>query len=84
MKYNISLEYNGEIKKKRTENVREGILSLAPKEAVYTEAFFTIQRVGKKDKVERMLNLRQARQLFNNENFLDAFLGNLQLEYGTL
>lgn len=84
MRYTIKIEYNGEVKKKTTDDIKSGILSLAPKEAVYTEAFFSINKVGSKDRVERMLNLKQARQLFNSENFLDAFLGNLQLEYGTL
>lgn len=76
MKYNLTLLFNGETKKKRTENIKDTILSLKP-EVLYTEVYVILSEVGSKNKTERRLSLRQGKQLFNNDSFLDVFIINL-------
>jgi hypothetical protein len=80
VKYNLTLLLNGETKKKRTENIKDAILSLKP-EVLYTEVYVIVSKVGSKDKIERNLNLIQGKKLFNNEDFLDVFILNLLLDY---
>lgn len=70
---------NGETIKKRTENIKDAILSLKP-EVLVTEVYVNVQKVGSKDKTERKLNLIQGKKLFRDENFLDVFIMNLLLE----
>lgn len=79
-KYNLTLLLNGLTIKKRTENIKDAILSLSP-EVLYTEIYVIVSKVGSKDKIERRLNLTQGKKLFNNEDFLDAFINNLLLDY---
>lgn len=79
MKYNLTLLMNGETIKKRTENIKDAILSLKP-EVLVTEVYVNVQKVGSKDKTERKLNLIQGKKLFRDENFLDVFIMNLLLE----
>lgn len=79
MKYNLTLLMNGETIKKRTENIKEAILSLKP-EVLVTEIYVIVQKVGSKDTTERKLNLIQGKKLFRDENFLDVFIMNLLLE----
>lgn len=76
MKYNLTLLFNGETKKKRTENIKDTILSLKP-EVLYTEVYVILSEVGSKNKTERRLSLRQGKQLFNSDSFLDVFIINL-------
>jgi len=76
MKYNLTLLFNGETKKKRTENIKDTILSLKP-EVLYTEMYVNLSKIGSKDKTERRLSLSQGKQLFNNDTFLDVFINNL-------
>ena len=78
MKYNLTLQFNGEVFKKRTENISEAILSLKP-ESLVTEIYLTVIPVGSKEKTERRLNLLQGKRLFNNEDFLAVFIHNLLL-----
>lgn len=70
---------NGETIKKRTENIKDAILSLKP-EVLVTEIYVNVQKVGSKDITERKLNLVQGKKLFRDENFLDVFIMNLLLE----
>lgn len=70
---------NGETIKKRTENIKDAILSLKP-EVLVTEIYVIVQKVGSKDTTERKLNLIQGKKLFRDENFLDVFIMNLLLE----
>lgn len=79
MKYNLTLLMNGETIKKRTENIKDAILSLKP-EVLVTEIYVIVQKVGSKDTTERKLNLIQGKKLFRDENFLDVFIMNLLLE----
>lgn len=79
-KYTITLLLNGETHKKRSENIKDAILSLKP-EVLYTEVYVIVNKVGGKEKIERTLNLVQGKKLFNNEDFLDAFINNLLLDY---
>lgn len=79
MKYNLTILMNGETFRKRTENLKETILSLKP-ETVLTEVYFIVSKVGSKEKIERRLGLRPAKKLFNDEDALDVFLINLLLE----
>lgn len=76
MKYNLTLLFNGETKKKRTENIKDTILSLKP-EVLYTEVYVILSEVGSKNKTERRLSLRQGKQLFNSDSFFDVFIINL-------
>lgn len=80
MKYNLTLLLNGETHKKRTDNIKDAILSLKP-EVLYTEMYVIVQKVGSKDKIERRLSLIEGKKLFINEDFLDVFIINLLLDY---
>lgn len=79
-KYTITLLLNGETKQKRSEDIKDAILSLKP-EVLYTEMYVTVNKVGSKNKTERRLSLIQGKKLFNNEDFLDVFISNLLLDY---
>lgn len=72
--------FNGETYKKRTDNIKDAILSLEP-EVLLTEMYVIVQKTGVKDKIERRLNLIQGKRLFKNEDFLDVFINNLLLDY---
>jgi len=77
-KYNLKLIFNEQTFNKRTSNIKETILSLAP-EQVYTELYLIVSPVGSKDLTERHLNLQKTKNLFRNETYLDIFINNLLL-----
>lgn len=77
-KYNLKLIFNEQTFIKRTSNIKETILSLAP-EQVYTELYLIVSPVGSKDLTERHLDLQKAKNLFRNETYLDIFINNLLL-----
>ena len=79
MKYNLTMLFNGETKKKRSDDLKKAILSVKP-DVVLTETYISINPVGTTHKIERRLPLKLARQLFINESFLDVFLTNLNLK----
>ncbi len=74
--YKLKMLVNGLEFKKNTDNLDETILKLKP-EMVYTEAYITVSKG--KEVSERRLNLRQAKNLFINENFRQVFINNLLL-----
>jgi hypothetical protein len=77
-KYNIEFNFNGITIKKRAENIKKAILSISP-EQLYTEMFIQIAPVGSKDFLGRKLPLFKAKRLFFDEDFLDVFIINLNL-----
>ena len=79
-KYGVTFLINGETKRKRTDNIEEAILSVKPP-LVHTEMFVTV-KVGD-NRIERKLNLINARKLFNDSLFREIFINNLMLpQYG--
>lgn len=74
--YSIQMIFNGKTFKKRTTNLAKAILSLKP-EVCLTEAFIIVKK-GEYT-FERHLNLKQLKQLFNNEDYLSAFMTNIQI-----
>jgi len=68
--------------KKRTPDLKKTIMDLKP-EFVFCDTYITLSKGSGKDKVvtERKLNLKQGKQLFNNEIFLDVFIDNLLMEF---
>lgn len=77
-KYNIEFDFNGTTIKKRTDDIKKTILSIQP-EQLYTELFIKIAPVGGKDFLGRKLPLQKAKRLFFDEDFLDIFIINLNL-----
>jgi hypothetical protein len=77
-KYNIEFNFNGTTIKKRTDDIKKTILSIEP-EQLYTEMFIQIAPVGSKDYLGRKLILPKAKRLFFDEDFLDVFIINLNL-----
>lgn len=77
--YNLTLQFNGEVFKKRStvDSLKQAILSLKP-EVLHTEMYVTLK--DKNDVRERKLTLRQGKSLFNSEDFLDIFIMNLLLK----
>lgn len=80
MKYNLTFMANDEIKKKRTDDLKQTLLSMMP-EVLYTEVYVTIQPVGSKEKTERRLGLRQAMRTLRDENNVNFFINNLLFDY---
>lgn len=76
-KYSLILEINGQVFNKRTNDIKKTIMDLTP-EFVFTEVFITVKKG--KERVDRILNLKQAKKLFQNEDVLDVFIMNLMLE----
>jgi hypothetical protein len=68
--------------KKRTPDLKKTIMELKP-EFVFCDTYFTLSKGSGADKIvtERKLNLKQGKQLFNNEMFLDVFIDNLLIEF---
>lgn len=75
--YNLTLNFNGETYNKRPKDLRGSILSVRP-QFLYTDVYITLK--NKKDVRERKLNLTQGKKLFNDSDFLDVFVMNLQLK----
>lgn len=75
----LSFQFNGETftKSVTEKTLKKVILSLKP-DWLHTDIFVTFKKG--EDIRERHLNLRQGKQLFNNENFLDVFVLNLLLK----
>ena len=67
---------------KRTSDLKKTLMDLKP-EFVFCDTYITLSKGSGKDKVvtERKLNLKQGKQLFNNEIFLDVFIDNLLMEF---
>lgn len=73
-KYSITVYMNGEVYTTKTNDIKEALLSLKP-DFVHTEIDMIITKG--KEVFDRHLNLRQARNLFINEDFMDIFIINL-------
>lgn len=76
--YRIVIERNGETIKKRTDDVKEAILSSKP-ELLFTDVYITVSKgAGKiKEVMERKLNLVQGKRLYSSEEMLEVFINNL-------
>ena len=74
--YNLTLKFNGEIFNKRPKDIKKAILDTKP-DVLHTEMYVILKKGN--DVRERKLNLRQGKSLFNNEDFLNIFVMNLQL-----
>lgn len=74
----LTLAFNGETYSRKTKDMKKYILSLKP-DWLHTDMFVTLENKDN-DTRERHLNLRQGKQLFNNEDFLDVFVLNLMLK----
>lgn len=68
--------FNGLKFVKRTNELAETILKLKP-EILYTEVYVTVTKGTEVS--ERKLSLRQGKNLFINEDFLQIFINNLLL-----
>lgn len=76
----LILKFNGETYEKRPkseDDVKKAILSVKP-EMMLTEMYITFKRGT--DMRERRLPLHDARQLFNNEQYLEVFVINLTMK----
>lgn len=67
---------------KRTSDIKNALLELKP-EFCFTDTYITLSAGAGKNKItaERKLNLKQSKQLFNNEDFLTVFTQNLMVEF---
>lgn len=74
--YNLTLKFNGETFNKRPKDIKKAILDTKP-DVLHTEMYVILKKGN--DVRERKLNLRQGKSLFNNEDFLNIFVMNLQL-----
>ncbi len=72
--YTVEMVFNGETFKKKSTDLFNAIESMKP-EVCHTEAFITITKGLYV--FERRLNLKQLKQLFNNEDVLRAFITNI-------
>lgn len=72
----ISFKFNGETKSKRTEDVFKAIEAVKPP-ILHTEMYVTIKKNG--HKIERRLNLVDARRVFRDEMARTVFINNLHL-----
>lgn len=75
--FKITAIFNDQVIELETNDIKETLTSIKP-ELLNTEVDIKVQ---KGDQItERHLNLRQGRNLFINESFLDVFISNLMLE----
>lgn len=75
--YKVTALINGETFVKETDDIKETLLSLKP-DMVYSELEVKVEKGG--ISTDRHLNLRQSRNLFINDSFMDVFISNLMLE----
>ena len=75
----LSIQFNGETftKSVTDKTLKKVILSLKP-DWLHTDMFITLKK--DLDIRERHLNLKQGKQLFNDNDFLDVFILNLMLK----
>lgn len=73
-KYKLEMFFNGQRFDTETDNIREAILSFKP-DSLYTEVFISIIRG--EHIMDRKLNLRQGKNLFINNDFMEVFISNL-------
>lgn len=75
--FKLTVQMNGEVFERETDNIKETLLEIRP-EMLYTELDIKVEKGG--ISTERHLNLRQGRNLFINDSFVDVFISNLMLE----
>ncbi len=75
--YKITAQINGEVFERETDDIKETLLSIKP-EMLYSEMDVKVEKGG--ISTDRHLNLRQGRNLFINDSFMDVFISNLMLE----
>ena len=72
--YTLEMIFNGLKKSVETNDIKKAILKLKP-EILYTEIYIKIKKGDYT--FERRLNLKQGKNLFINEDFLNVFVTNL-------
>jgi pectate lyase len=75
-KYTVIIEINGVKITKKTDDIKATLLSLKP-EILYLGIYLTVK--NGKDVITRNLNLIQTKRLFANEDVMDIFIMNLNL-----
>lgn len=73
----LTLNFNGELHTPKAKGIAKAIMSVKPA-TLFTDVYVTYDVDG--DIRERKLNLTQGKKLFNNEDFLNVFVMNLQLK----
>ena len=74
--YTLEMFFNGETFSVLTDDIKKSILELKP-EILYTEIYIKIMK-GEYI-FERKLDLKQGKNLFINEDFLNVFVVNLNI-----
>ena len=75
-KYSILAKFNGETKRKYTDDLDTAIAALKPTQ-LHTEVYITVK--AGEQKSERALSLLQARKVFNDKLDREIFINNLLL-----
>ena len=76
-KYSVAFKFNGEVKRKFTDDVALAIEEVKP-EQLHTEVYVTIK--NGKQLVERRLLLTQAKRVFRDAFHRQVFINNLLLQ----
>lgn len=74
-KYFLKIKVNDEVKEIETEDLKEAILSAAPR-FVKTKVMINIEKPNGK-KFEKLLFVNDAKQLFRNEVYMNFFLNHM-------
>jgi hypothetical protein len=75
-KLSVSFKFNGEVKRKRTDDLFQTIEEVKPP-LLHTEVYLTIKKDG--HTIERRLGLIDARRIFRDEMARRIFINNIQL-----
>lgn len=75
--YSIKFLFNGEQYNKRTNDINQTILDVAP-EVLYTEMYVVVKKGDVT--MERKLNLTQAKRVFRDDIVREVFINNLLLK----
>jgi hypothetical protein len=76
-KYSIAFKFNGEVKRKFTDDVALALEEVKPKQ-LHTEMYVTVK--NGKQLVERRLLLPQAKRVFSDAFHRQVFINNLLLQ----
>lgn len=75
--YSVKFIFNGEQYNKRTNDLNQTILDIAP-DVLYTEMYVVVKKGDVT--MERKLNLTQGKRLFRDEVVREVFINNLLLK----
>lgn len=74
--YSVDFKFNGETITKRTSDIKQTLEAIRPP-VLLTEMYVTVK--NGKEKIERKLNLHQARRVFQDDIMREIFINNLLL-----